>query len=58
MIGKNWKVQKTPTHRAQMSKKLRKTWDQRTEERKKKDAVKALEKQMKDEKQAEKDVSG
>lgn len=56
--GKNWKVQKTPTHRAQMSKKLRKTWDQRTEERQKKEAVKKLERQMKDEKQADKDVSG
>jgi hypothetical protein len=41
-----------------MSKKLRKTWDQRTEERQKKEAVKKLERQMKDEKQADKDVSG
>lgn len=40
-----------------MSKKLRKTWDQRTEERQKKEAMKKLEKQMKDEKQADKDVS-
>jgi len=53
--GKSWKVQKTPTHRAQMSKKLRKTWDQRTEERQKKEAIKTLEKQMKDQKQADKD---
>ncbi|KAI8583137.1 hypothetical protein K450DRAFT_224384 [Umbelopsis ramanniana AG] len=56
--GKNWKLQKTPTHRAQMSKKLRKSWEQRSQERTKQETVKALEKQMKDEKQAEKDVCG
>lgn len=54
--GKNWKLRKTATGRAQKAKYLRRSWEQRTEERKKKEAVKALEKQMKDEIQAEKDV--
>jgi rRNA-processing protein CGR1 len=41
-----------------MSKKLRKTWEQRSQERTKQETIKALEKQMKGEKQAEKDVCG
>lgn len=41
-----------------MSKKLRKSWEQRSQERTKQEAIKALEKQMKGEKQAEKDVCG
>lgn len=56
-LGKNWKLQKTPTVRAQKAKSLRKAWAQRMEERNKLQAAKALEKQMKDEIQAEKDVS-
>ncbi|KAF7720563.1 hypothetical protein EC973_007446 [Apophysomyces ossiformis] len=53
--GKSWKIQKTPTVRAQKAKSLRRTWEQRSQERKRIQAVKTLEKQMKDEKQAEKD---
>jgi hypothetical protein len=40
----------------QQSKKLRKNWEQRTTERNKLNAAKQLEKQLKGEKQAEKDV--
>ncbi|KAI7864172.1 hypothetical protein BDF14DRAFT_1694485, partial [Spinellus fusiger] len=54
--GKAWKIQKTPTVRAQKSKSLRRTWEQRSEERGKQQTVKALERQLKEEKQAEKDV--
>ncbi|KAI8885036.1 hypothetical protein K501DRAFT_180816 [Backusella circina FSU 941] len=54
--GKNWKVQKTATGRNQQSKKLRKTWEQRTTERNRLNAAKQLEKNLKAEKQAEKDV--
>ncbi|KAG0168245.1 hypothetical protein DFQ28_005213 [Apophysomyces sp. BC1034] len=53
--GKSWKIQKTPTVRAQKAKSLRRTWEKREEERTRLKAVKTLEKQMKDEKQAEKD---
>ncbi|KAI9020658.1 hypothetical protein CLU79DRAFT_703693 [Phycomyces nitens] len=54
--GKNWKIQKTPTIRAQKAKTLRRTWTQRSAERTRDLTVKALERQMKDEKKAEKDV--
>ncbi|KAI8376235.1 uncharacterized protein BYT42DRAFT_497885 [Radiomyces spectabilis] len=54
--GKAWKIQKTPTVRAQKAKTLRRSWEQRTAERTRIQAVKALEKQLKDERQAEKDV--
>ncbi|ORY92104.1 hypothetical protein BCR43DRAFT_445534 [Syncephalastrum racemosum] len=54
--GKSWKLQKTPTVRAQKTKHLRRTWAQRSEERAKQEAVKAREREMKDEIQAEKDV--
>ncbi|KAI8329045.1 hypothetical protein BC941DRAFT_363186 [Chlamydoabsidia padenii] len=55
--GKVWKLQKTPTVRTQQPKSLRKSWEKRTQERQRLETVRALEKQMKDEKQAEKDVS-
>ncbi|KAF1807414.1 hypothetical protein FB192DRAFT_1355632 [Mucor lusitanicus] len=54
--GKNWKIQKTATARNQQPKQLRKNWDQRSKERARNDATKSLEKQLKAEKQAEKDV--
>ncbi|CAO3647767.1 unnamed protein product [Cunninghamella blakesleeana] len=53
--GKNWKLQKTATVRTQQPKSLRRSWEKRSEERKRIQTVKALEKQLKDEKQAEKD---
>lgn len=56
-IGKNWKIQKSATGRTQQPKQLRKTWDQRSKERARNDAVKTLERELKAEKQAEKDVS-
>ncbi|KAL0073305.1 hypothetical protein F4703DRAFT_1898355 [Phycomyces blakesleeanus] len=55
--GKAWKIQKTPTIRAQKAKTLRRTWEQRSAERTRDQTVKALERQLKDEKKAEKDVS-
>ncbi|KAI7879791.1 hypothetical protein K492DRAFT_130919 [Lichtheimia hyalospora FSU 10163] len=55
--GKNWKLKKTATVRAQKSKSLRNSWAKRTAERQKLDAVKSLERQLKADKQAEKDVS-
>ncbi|KAI9319632.1 hypothetical protein BX666DRAFT_1852810 [Dichotomocladium elegans] len=55
--GKAWKLKKTPTSRAQKAKSLRMTWEQRSEERAKLNAVKSLEKQLKDERKAEKDAS-
>ncbi|CAO3589888.1 unnamed protein product [Absidia cylindrospora] len=53
--GKVWKLQKSPTVRTQQPKSLRKSWEKRTQERQRLQTVRALEKQMKDEKQAEKD---
>ncbi|KAG2225363.1 hypothetical protein INT45_005607 [Circinella minor] len=53
--GKSWKLQKTATGRTQKSKTLRNSWAKRSEERTKINQVKALEKQLKDEKQAAKD---
>ncbi|RUS18705.1 Cgr1 family-domain-containing protein [Endogone sp. FLAS-F59071] len=53
--GKSWKLAKAPTRRAQMPKALRRSWDQRLEERKNTEIVKTLQKEMKDEKKAEKD---
>ncbi|KAL0074224.1 Cgr1 family-domain-containing protein [Phycomyces blakesleeanus] len=53
--GKAWKIQKTPTIRAQKAKTLRRTWEQRSAERTRDQTVKALERQLKDEKKAEKD---
>ncbi|KAI9477082.1 hypothetical protein BDB00DRAFT_776043 [Zychaea mexicana] len=55
--GKAWKLQKTATTRSQKAKTLRNSWAKRSAVRTKINQVKALEKQMKDEKQAEKDVS-
>lgn len=55
-LGKNWKIQKTATSRTQQPKQLRKNWDQRSKERARNDATKTLEKQLKADKQAEKDV--
>ncbi|KAI9252369.1 hypothetical protein BDA99DRAFT_444041 [Phascolomyces articulosus] len=54
--GKSWKLQKTATSRTQKAKTLRNSWAKRTAERTRINQVKALEKQMKDDKQAEKDV--
>ncbi|RUS24753.1 Cgr1 family-domain-containing protein [Jimgerdemannia flammicorona] len=54
--GKSWKLAKAPTKRAQMPRTLRKSWDQRLDERKKLEMVKTLQKEMKDEKKADKDV--
>lgn len=56
-VGKNWKLKKTATVRAQKAKSLRNSWAKRSAERAKLDAVKSLERQMKADKQAEKDVS-
>ncbi|KAI8066443.1 hypothetical protein BC940DRAFT_302864 [Gongronella butleri] len=53
--GKAWKVQKTATVRTQQPKALRRSWEKRTQERQKLETVKALQKQLKDERQAEKD---
>ncbi|CDH53755.1 predicted protein [Lichtheimia corymbifera JMRC:FSU:9682] len=53
--GKNWKLKKTATVRAQKSKSLRNSWAKRSAERAKMDAVKTLERQLKADKQAEKD---
>lgn len=55
--GKNWKVQKSATVRNQQPKQLRRSWDQRSKERARNDAVKTLERQLKADKQAAKDVS-
>ncbi|CAO3669949.1 hypothetical protein G6F70_005259 [Rhizopus microsporus] len=51
--GKIWKVQKKATVRNQQPKQLRKSWDERTKERERHNAVKALERQLKEEKKAE-----
>ncbi|KAI9361316.1 hypothetical protein BD770DRAFT_317679 [Pilaira anomala] len=55
--GKNWKIQKSATVRTQMPKSLRKNWEQRTKERSRDASAKTLEKSLKAEKQAVKDVS-
>ncbi|ORX58752.1 hypothetical protein DM01DRAFT_1333372 [Hesseltinella vesiculosa] len=53
--GKAWKIQKTATVRTQQPKSLRRSWEKRSEERQKLNVVKALQKQLQDDKQAEKD---
>ncbi|KAI8084360.1 uncharacterized protein B0P05DRAFT_535225 [Gilbertella persicaria] len=55
--GKNWKIQKSATVRNQQPKQLRRNWEQRSKERARNDVVKTLERQLKAEKQAAKDVS-
>lgn len=55
-LGKNWKIQKNATVRNQQPKQLRKSWEQRTKERERHASAKNLEKQLKADKQAEKDV--
>ncbi|EIE80832.1 hypothetical protein RO3G_05537 [Rhizopus delemar RA 99-880] len=54
--GKIWKIQKKAAVRTQQPKQLRRTWDERTKERERNNAMKALEKQLKQEKQDEIDV--
>ncbi|KAG1053747.1 hypothetical protein G6F46_007649 [Rhizopus delemar] len=51
--GKIWKIQKKAAVRTQQPKQLRRTWDERTKERERNNAMKALEKQLKQEKQDE-----
>ncbi|KAG1139182.1 hypothetical protein G6F37_009933 [Rhizopus arrhizus] len=51
--GKIWKIQKKAAVRTQQPKQLRRTWDERTKERERDNAMKALEKQLKQEKQDE-----
>ncbi|CAG8669666.1 3787_t:CDS:2, partial [Paraglomus brasilianum] len=52
--GKIWKNPKLATRRSQMSKSLRKTWDQRVQERKEREALKLIEKEIKDREEAKK----
>ncbi|CAG8501742.1 7056_t:CDS:2 [Paraglomus occultum] len=50
--GKIWKHPKLATRRTQMSKSLRKTWDLRVQERKEREALKLIEKEIKDREEA------
>ncbi|CAG8526448.1 4151_t:CDS:2 [Funneliformis caledonium] len=52
--GKIWKHPKKATHRSQLARGLRKSWNERLKERNEKQALKMLEKELKDEKEAEK----
>ncbi|KAJ1837929.1 hypothetical protein LPJ73_007199 [Coemansia sp. RSA 2703] len=54
--GRTWKDPKKPAHRSMIHKSLRKTYDQRMEEKTKLQATKALENELKQEKKAEKDA--
>ncbi|KAJ1723885.1 hypothetical protein LPJ53_001794 [Coemansia erecta] len=54
--GRTWKDAKKPTNRSMIHKSLRKTYDQRMEEKTKLQATKALENELKQEKKAEKDA--
>ena len=55
-IGKTWKHPKTATRRSQQPRSLHKSWNERLRERNEKEALKMLEKELKDEKEAEKKV--
>ncbi|RIA92014.1 Cgr1 family-domain-containing protein [Glomus cerebriforme] len=52
--GKTWKQPKTATRRSQLPRSLRKNWNERLKERNEKEALKMLEKELKEEKEAEK----
>ncbi|KAG9301325.1 hypothetical protein G9A89_004077 [Geosiphon pyriformis] len=52
--GKIWKLPKLATRRSQLPRSLSKTWAQRLKERQERDAVKALENELKTEKEAKK----
>ncbi|GBB93820.1 hypothetical protein RclHR1_22370003 [Rhizophagus clarus] len=52
--GKTWKHPKTATRRSQISRSLRKNWDERLKERNEREALKMLEKELKEEREAEK----